>query len=76
MNQDIFEGKWTQIRGKAQAWWGDLTDDDLDRVEGNVDILAGILQERYGYTREAAEDEIERRVMEYEDTLEDESPTP
>ena len=32
MNKDVFEGKWKQIRGEAKAWWGKLTDDDLERV--------------------------------------------
>ena len=32
MNKDVLEGKWKQIRGEAKAWWGKLTDDDLDRA--------------------------------------------
>ncbi len=66
MNKDIFEGKWKQVRGEAKAWWGKLTDDDLDRAAGKFDVLAGMLQEKYGYTREAAADEIDKRVTEYE----------
>jgi uncharacterized protein YjbJ (UPF0337 family) len=66
MNNDIVEGKWKQIRGEAKAWWGKLTDDDLERAAGKFDVLAGILQEKYGYTREAAADEINKRVTEYE----------
>ena len=37
MNQEILQGKWKQIRGEAQSWWGKLTNDDLDRVEGKVE---------------------------------------
>ena len=66
MNKDIFEGKWKQIRGEAKAWWGKLTDDDLDRAAGKFDVLAGLLQEKYGYTRQRAADEIDHRVKEYE----------
>jgi len=69
MNKDVFEGKWKQIRGEAKAWWGKLTDDDLDRAAGKLDVLAGLLQEKYGYTRERAADEIERRVTELEGNL-------
>jgi len=69
MNKDVFEGKWKQIRGEAKAWWGKLTDDDLDRAAGKFDVLAGLLQEKYGYTREAAADEIDKRVTEYEANL-------
>jgi len=37
MNNDIFEGKWKQLRGEVKVWWGKLTDDDLDKVERNFD---------------------------------------
>ena len=66
MNQDILEGKWKQIRGEARSWWGKLTDDDLDRVGGRLDILVGMLQERYGYTREQAMDDIDQRLTAFE----------
>ena len=69
MNKDIFEGKWKQIRGEAKAWWGKLTDDDLDRAAGKFEVLAGLLQEKYGYTRERAAEEIDQRVTEYEANL-------
>ena len=66
MNEDIFEGKWMQMKGNMREWWGKLTDDDIERVGGKKDKLLGVLQERYGYTRERAEDEVNRRVREYE----------
>lgn len=71
MNKDVLEGKWKQIRGQARAWWGKLTDDDLDRVAGKLDVLIGLLQEKYGYTRERAAEEIDRRVTAYEAGLKD-----
>jgi uncharacterized protein YjbJ (UPF0337 family) len=66
MNNDILQGKWKQVRGEAKAWWGKLTDNDLDRVEGKFDVLVGLLQEKYGYTRQQAADEIDKRVTDYE----------
>ena len=69
MNNDIFEGKWKQIRGEAKAWWGKLTDNDLDRAAGKFDVLVGVLQEKYGYTREQAADEVDKRVSDYEAKL-------
>ena len=37
MDWDQIEGKWKQVKGQAQQQWGDLTDDDLDRVDGKRD---------------------------------------
>ena len=62
MNNNIFEGKWKQIRGQAKLWWGKLTDDDLEKVGGQYDKLIGLLQEKYGYTQQQAEEEYGKRT--------------
>lgn len=59
MNWDIIEGKWNEYRGKAQAQWGKLTDDDLDQIKGRREELAGRLQTRYGMARDEAEREVD-----------------
>lgn len=68
MNADILKGKWKQIRGEAQKWWGELTNDDLDQIAGERDKLVGKVQERYGWTREEAESEVDRHLNHYERT--------
>lgn len=75
MNKDVFEGKWKQIRGEARAWWGKLTDDDLDKVAGQFDVFVGLLQEKYGYSRAQAEGEIEKNMNDYETKLKNSMPT-
>jgi uncharacterized protein YjbJ (UPF0337 family) len=69
MNNDIFFGKWKQISGELKSWWGKLTDDDVYWVGGEIDKLTGLLQEKYGYTREQAEQEIDHRLQEYGDKV-------
>jgi uncharacterized protein YjbJ (UPF0337 family) len=64
MNSDVFAGKWKQVQGSMKEWWGQLTDDDLAKIEGNREKLLGAIQERYGYTKEKAEAEIKRRFPE------------
>ena len=66
MNEDILKGQWKQIRGKAKVWWGKLTDDDLDMIDGRRDQLIGKLQERYGYDRSQAAREVNLRLEELE----------
>lgn len=65
MNKDIIEGKWQQIKGDVQKQWGKLTDDDVDKVGGDANKLAGLIQERYGKTREEVEEEIESWQKQY-----------
>jgi uncharacterized protein YjbJ (UPF0337 family) len=69
MNKDVFDGKWKQIRGEAKAWWGKLTDDDLDRAAGKFDVFTGLLQEKYGYSHQRAVDEIDKHVTAYESKM-------
>lgn len=65
MNWDEIKGNWRQQKGRLKEKWGELTDDDLDRIEGKRDQLLGILQKNYGRTKEAAE----REISEFEDSI-------
>jgi len=57
--KDILEGKWNQVKGKIKQNWGKLTDDDLTKINGKRIELVGKLQERYGYQKKQAEEEVE-----------------
>lgn len=59
MNWDIIEGKWNQVKGSVKEKWGDLTDDDLAEMNGKREKLQGKLQEKYGWTKEEAERELD-----------------
>ena len=59
MNADMLKGKWHQLKGEVKSQWGQLTDDDLDRVSGDAEKLVGKVQERYGYARDRAKREVD-----------------
>jgi uncharacterized protein YjbJ (UPF0337 family) len=61
VNWSHIEGDWKQFKGKVKQKWGKLTDDEIDEISGNRDILVGKIQERYGIGKE----EAERRVKEF-----------
>ena len=65
MNTDILKGKWTEMKGKVKEQWGKLTDDDLDKIEGRSDQMIGLLQQRYGYAKDKAEEEYNRFASRY-----------
>ena len=58
MNWDQMGGKWNQVKGSMKEKWGKLTDDDLQVIDGKRDLLVGKIQERYGLTKEQAEEQI------------------
>jgi len=66
MNMDQVKGDWKQIKGKIKEQWGKLTDDDLTVINGQQEQLIGKLQERYGYTKEQAEKELQRQKSAWE----------
>ena len=76
MNKDIMQGKWREMKGKAKEQWGKLTDDDLDRIEGKSEQLLGLLQQRYGYARDKAEEEYGRFLEKYSSEVGAERPRP
>lgn len=62
MSWDQIKGNWEQFKGKIKERWGELTDDDLDRIEGQREQLIGRIQECYGIGKE----EAERQVRDWE----------
>jgi uncharacterized protein YjbJ (UPF0337 family) len=59
---DILKGHWEQVRGQIRQWWGELTDDDVDKIAGSRDRLATRLREVYGWTALRVDGEIDRFV--------------
>jgi uncharacterized protein YjbJ (UPF0337 family) len=67
MNNDISAARWRQVRGQTRTWWGKLTDDDLEWIEGKAERLADALQEKYGYTRLHAESQSNRWMRDHQE---------
>jgi len=65
MNEDILKGKWNEIKGRVKEKWGKLTDDDLTAVEGKKKKLLGLLQQKYGYAKDKAEQEYKDFIGRY-----------
>ena len=58
MNMDQIEGDWRVLRGKVREQWGRLTDDQLDVINGRLDMLAGRIQQTYGISMAEAEQQV------------------
>ena len=55
MNTQQMKGNWNMVKGKLKQRWANLTDNDLQYVDGKEQELVGRIQKRTGETREAVE---------------------
>jgi len=62
MNEDILKGKWAEMKGEVKKKWGKITDDDLMVISGEKEKLVGILQTKYGYAKEKADNEYKEFI--------------
>ncbi|MFA6850638.1 MAG: CsbD family protein [Selenomonadaceae bacterium] len=65
MNEDILQGKWAEIKGSIKVQWGKLTDDDLIEIQGMQEKLEGLLQTKYGYSKERVQQEYSKFINDY-----------
>ena len=57
-------GEWNQIKGKIQNYWGNITENEADKINGSRTRLLGILQEKHGKSRVQALEEVDRFLKE------------
>lgn len=65
MEKEYFKGNWNQIKGSLKRTWGDLTDDDLKKMEGSYDESLGVLQEKYGLAKDDAKKKLDDIVKDF-----------
>jgi uncharacterized protein YjbJ (UPF0337 family) len=58
MNKDVLESQWIQIRDILSEKFSYLTEEDIRQINGRYDQLVSKLQQKYGYTKEEAEERI------------------
>jgi uncharacterized protein YjbJ (UPF0337 family) len=59
VNQQTLQGNWNEIKGQLRSKWGQLTNDDLQTVQGSVEQLVGLIQRKTGETRDSIEHYLE-----------------
>jgi uncharacterized protein YjbJ (UPF0337 family) len=67
MNTEQVEGKFDQLKGEIKKTWGKLTDDDIELANGNATKFYGVLKEKYGLTKEEAEERLNDMKKSYND---------
>lgn len=62
MNKDILKGNWKQASGALKENWGKLTDDDLQEIDGSLEVFQGKMQEKYGMGKKEAKKEFNKSI--------------
>jgi uncharacterized protein YjbJ (UPF0337 family) len=66
MNRYRIAGRWNQLKGRVKEFWGELTDDDLERIDGRRDQFVGRVQLDYGFARDRIHSAAEHRRLRYD----------
>ncbi len=62
INKDLILGKWKEISGEAQKKWGEITENDLEKVKGNMTALVGLVEQKLGVSKEDAQKKVEELI--------------
>ncbi len=58
MNKSTFKGNWDQLKGQVKKTWGKLTDNQLEKIDGDFDRFVGAVETAYGYTSSQAANSV------------------
>jgi uncharacterized protein YjbJ (UPF0337 family) len=66
MDKYMLKNRWGRLKEEAQNHWDDLSSDEIEQLHGDWNKLVRKLQEKYGYSRSEAEEEVEYFIADLE----------
>lgn len=63
-----WEGRWDQLVGKVKSTWNDVTDDDIEKAQGDYKQLVGIVKEKVGLSLEEVEKALDEDIEVVDET--------
>jgi uncharacterized protein YjbJ (UPF0337 family) len=70
-SENISKTKWPELRGEVRKAWGQLTDEELDKTEGDMKAIGGLIQKRYGQTQDKYDVRLSEIFKKFEDRKSD-----
>lgn len=71
LNESVIKGKWKEIKGEISKTWGNLTNDDVEKTKGNLNAVAGLIQQKYGIAKEEASRKLSQVLNKFSTGVED-----
>jgi len=60
LNENQIKGNWNEIKGGVRNLWGRISDEELERVKGNLQEVVSIVQEKYNESKETISEKMKR----------------
>jgi len=57
--QEQLTGHWNQLKGRIRECWENISDEELQEVQGEVDQLVGLIQQKTGESKQHVEEVLE-----------------
>lgn len=70
INETTLKGKWLEIKGEIQKTWGQLTSDEIEKTQGDIKSISGLIMQKYGEQAEKFQDQLSAIVDKYSDKKE------
>lgn len=70
-NQNTINGKWNEIKGEIRSFWGNLTEDELEKTKGNMTSIIGLLEQKYGDKKDILQEKLDSIVAKFESNAND-----
>jgi uncharacterized protein YjbJ (UPF0337 family) len=69
MRTSEIEKNWKTLKNSIKNEWNELTEDELNKMEGNWDKMVDTLALKYSLTKMEAEDQLNKWKIKVKDTL-------
>lgn len=69
LKEEQLKGKWKEFKGGVRNLWGKVTEDEIDQTQGSFSKLSGIIQSKYGESKES----ISQKLDKLKDSFDNES---
>ena len=65
LNENVAKGKWLEVKGEIQKTWGRLNNDELEKSKGDLKVIGGLIQQKYGQTQESYTERLNKIVKNF-----------
>lgn len=66
-SENVSKTKWPELRSEVRKAWGQLTDEELDKTEGDMKAIGSLIQQHYGQTQEKYDARLSEIFKKFED---------